>query len=294
MSFFVLAPGLHTIPVSVGRPGFRRFGLPVGGPADRRSCAIAQALVGNAADATALEFSFAGPTLRAEGDVSFAWFGAPFAVTIDGRGPIEAGHVTRIHAGETLRLGGTAVGVRAYLAVPGGFRGLPERPVVAGDRLSCESIAIPAVSVHAEAIRHGEPLRAVPGPEFDWFLSKDAFLTGEFVVQPASNRMGVRLRGPMLERKPGELTSEPVAPGAVQITNDGHPVVLGVDGQTIGGYPRIVHVIRADLDRIGQLRPGDAIRFRMVTMAQAEAASAEALAEVREWELRLAVRRSSQ
>ena len=100
--------------------------------------------------------------------------------------------------------------------------------------------------------------------------------------------MGIRLAGPSLERRPGELTSEPVAPGAVQITNDGRPVVLGVDGQTIGGYPKIAHVIRADLDRLAQLRPGGHVRFRLVSPDETAAAAAEREACLREWLARLA------
>jgi allophanate hydrolase subunit 2 len=99
--------------------------------------------------------------------------------------------------------------------------------------------------------------------------------------------MGLRLAGPALERRPGELTSEPVAPGAIQVTNDGRPVVLGVDGQTIGGYPKVAHVIRADLDLLAQLRPGSTVRFRLVTPEAAAAAAAERAADLREWLTRL-------
>jgi antagonist of KipI len=99
--------------------------------------------------------------------------------------------------------------------------------------------------------------------------------------------MGVRLLGEPIPKRPGELASEPVAPGAVQVTNDGLPVVLGVDGQTIGGYPKVAHVIRADLDALGQLRPGDVVRFDPVTMGQAATAAAERARELRLWRKRL-------
>jgi allophanate hydrolase subunit 2 len=84
--------------------------------------------------------------------------------------------------------------------------------------------------------------------------------------------MGLRLKGDPLQRKPGELVSEPVGPGAVQVVNDGQCIVLGVDGQTIGGYPKVAHVIAADLDRLGQLRPGQAVRFEMNNVDDAEGA----------------------
>ncbi len=95
--------------------------------------------------------------------------------------------------------------------------------------------------------------------------------------------MGIRLKGKALVRIPGELMSEPVAPGAVQVTNDGQPIVLGVDGQTIGGYPKVAHVIRADLDRLAQLRPGERIRFMRVSPEEAEEAARERAAILRTW-----------
>src|SRR5213078_627447 len=93
----------------------------------------------------------------------------------------------------------------------------------------------------------GGPLRVLPGPQADWFIHPEQFFAATYTVAPASDRMGLRLLGDPLERRPGELASEAVAPGAVQVTNDGRPVILGVDGQTIGGYPKVAHVIRADL-----------------------------------------------
>jgi allophanate hydrolase subunit 2 len=99
--------------------------------------------------------------------------------------------------------------------------------------------------------------------------------------------MVLRLKGEPLARRAGELVSEAVAPGAVQVTNDGMPVVLGVDGQTIGGYPKVAHVIRADLDRLAQLRPGEEVRFQQVSMDEAEAAARARAAWLADWLLRL-------
>ncbi|HEX4610567.1 MAG TPA: hypothetical protein VH092_20425, partial [Urbifossiella sp.] len=129
-------------------------------------------------------------------------------------------------------------------------------------------------------------LRALPGPQLDWFTG-DRFFQQEYRVTPASNRMGLRLAGEPLGRRPGELVSEAVAPGAVQVANDGLPIVLGVDGQTIGGYPKVAHVIRADLDRLAQIRPGDRVRFVRVTWEEAETAARARAAAVRLWLTRL-------
>jgi antagonist of KipI len=135
-------------------------------------------------------------------------------------------------------------------------------------------------------------LRVVDGPQADWFTG-DTFFTHDYEVTVASNRMGLRLKGEPLPRRAGELVSEAVAPGAVQVTNDGQPVVLGVDGQTIGGYPKIAHVIRADLDLLGQLRPGNRVRFLRVTPGEAESAAKERAAFLNVWlnRLRVAERR---
>jgi 5-oxoprolinase (ATP-hydrolysing) subunit C len=141
--------------------------------------------------------------------------------------------------------------------------------------------------------REGEPggvgfLRCLDGPQSDWFTD-NSFFAQQYEVAAASNRMGLRLKGAPLARKPGELLSEAVAPGAVQITNDGLPVILGVDGQTIGGYPKVAHVIRADLDALAQLRPGDSVRFRRVSPEGAEAATHERALFLREWLTRLRI-----
>jgi allophanate hydrolase subunit 2 len=126
------------------------------------------------------------------------------------------------------------------------------------------------------------------GPQRDWFPG-DSFFAQEYEVAPASNRMGVRFRGAAILRRPGELLSEAVAPGAVQITNDGLPVVLGVDGQTIGGYPKVAHVIRADLDLLAQLRPGDRVRFVRVSHGEAEDAARARAALLRAWLTRIRI-----
>jgi allophanate hydrolase subunit 2 len=101
--------------------------------------------------------------------------------------------------------------------------------------------------------------------------------------------MGVRLLGEPIPKRSGELVSEPVAPGAVQVTNDGLPIVLGVDGQTIGGYPKIAHVIRADLDKLGQLRPGDGVQFALISEADADVVARRKERELRHLLLRLEV-----
>jgi antagonist of KipI len=273
--------------------------VPLGGAADRAALALGNALVGNSPDAPALELTLAGPTLRAEHRTAGVVFGAPFIMALSGGRPAAAGTTFVLEPGDGLKIGGTPAGARAYLCVAGGFDA-PEvlgsrsglGPLTAGDVLACreDGGGKPRRSLPFVALpRDAGTLRVLPGPQRDWFLHPERFLDSPYEVAAASNRMGVRLRGETLERRPGELTSEAIAPGAVQVTNDGQPVVLGVDGQTIGGYPKIAHVIRADLDLLGQLRPGAIVRFREVSFDEAEAAAAERDAVLREWLLRLNV-----
>jgi allophanate hydrolase subunit 2 len=131
-------------------------------------------------------------------------------------------------------------------------------------------------------------LRVVPGLQADWF-DQAVFYDQDFTVSPALDRMGIRLQGRPLPLPERELVSEPVCPGAVQVTGDGQCIVLGVDGQTIGGYPKIAQVIQADLDHLGQMRPGDKIHFRQIELAEAAELYRSRRAFLREWTMRARV-----
>jgi antagonist of KipI len=292
MSLVVREPGLQSLLVDFGRPRSRSLGLPVGGAADRAALSLGNALVGNEPDAVALEFAFVGPTLVGGDSTACAIFGAPFSVTANGN-PVTAGFTFTLETGDVLRIAGTTIGARAYLCVAGGF----DASEVLGSRSALEplrggeSLVCPASRTEPRGLPfavgrpagEGAPiLRVLDGPQRNWFTA-DEFFSRDYEVLPASNRMGIRLKGKALVRIPGELMSEPVAPGAVQVTNDGQPIVLGVDGQTIGGYPKVAHVIRADLDRLAQLRPGERIRFMRVSPEEAEEAARERAAILRTW-----------
>lgn len=291
MSLRVVEPGLFTLPVGAARPGRRHLGLSAGGPADVAAWVLANALVGNITGGVALEITLAGPTLTATVDTHCALVGAPFSVAIAGR-EVEPGGAFTLGEGRTLRVGGTPTGVRAVLAVAGGFDTTDARPVARGDLLECSASRGPARrlpgATTAEVLGDTPGvLRGLPGPEHDWFPGAGVFGPA-FTVAPASNRMGVRLTGEPVVKRPGELRSSPVAPGIVQVAHDGRPIILGVDGQTIGGYPRAAVVIRADLDAVGQLRPGSGVRFSPVTPAEAEAFARARAAALRLWVRRLA------
>jgi biotin-dependent carboxylase-like uncharacterized protein len=305
MTLRVLEPGLHTLVVDFGRPASRSLGMPLGGAADLMALALGNGLVGNPSDAAALEISLVGPALEAACDLACVVFGAPFTLSSD-RQELRPGTTFTFSAGERLQIGGTTMGMRAYFCVRGGLQMAPIlgsrsalEPVRAGDELSC----LPG-TIHARYLcidRNGNPseaafvdqpgvhsLRVLPGAQSDWFQAED-FFPQEFLVTPASNRMGLRLRGRPLRLPARELVSEPVCPGSVQVTRDGQCIVLGVDGQTIGGYPKIAQVISADRDRLGQLRPGDRLRFVMVSLDEAERLYHAQQKVLSEWARRLSL-----
>jgi 5-oxoprolinase (ATP-hydrolysing) subunit C len=285
----VLRPGLHSLIVDSGRPATRSLGVPVSGAADAFSLAIGNALVGNRPDAAALEITLSGPTLllpkEAVEPVALVIHGAPFEIHLvrgGERRKLPSGTTGTLYPGWTLHVGGTPTGARAYLCVKGGFQTpfLLEsrsalRPIQEGEQLPClpghitgRFVKIPAED--ATIVSAGPVALAVlPGGQADWF-PMEGFLGVPFTVSSASNRMGLRLEGTPLPWPGRELVSEPVCPGTVQVTREGLPIVLGVDGQTIGGYPKIAHVITAHLDLLGQLRPGQRVKFHAITLEEAQ------------------------
>lgn len=303
MSLRVRDPGLFSLPVDRGRAHSRHLGVPLGGAADDAALALGNGLVGNPPDAVVLEVTLVGPTLEALHPTACVVFGAAFRSSVNGR-EIPPGTTFTLEPGDVLRVGSTPAGCRGYLCVAGGF----DSPVVLGSRSALrplkvdDELACPASRTEPRALppdalswragsasdRSVQVLRVLDGPQRDWFTG-DSFFAQTYEVSPASNRMGLRLKGVPLPRRPGELTSEAVAPGAVQVTNDGLPVVLGVDGQTIGGYPKVAHVVRADLDRLARLRPGDRVRFVSVIPAEASAAAGERAAFLAVWLARLRI-----
>lgn len=293
----VLRPGLLTTVQDLGRWGHQAAGVPVAGAMDTYSLRLANGLVGNPESAAALEITLLGPTLRAEAPLVVAVAGAVFDLQVDDR-PVPHGAPVALAAGSVLRFLERRAGARAYLAVAGGLEtpvvlgsrathvvsrmgGLDGRALLAGDVLP---VATGATRPAGRATRSPLPLAEAPrprrlrvllGPQDDWFTmsSVDALLGGTFSVSSRSDRMGFRLDGPMLTTKrPGELVSEPVAFGALQVPSGGAPILLMADRQTAGGYPKIATVITADLPLAGQLAPGEAVRFAACTRAEARSA----------------------
>ncbi len=293
----VTRPGLLTTVQDLGRWGHQAAGVPVAGAMDTYSLRLANGLVGNSESAAALEVTLVGPSVVVESPVVVAVAGAVFDLFVNER-PMPHGAAVEVAAGSVLRFGERRRGTRAYLAVGGGFDtplvlgsrsthlvsrmgGLGGRALVAGDVLPVGAPLTAAVgrpggtSLPLDITPGPRHLRVLLGPQDEWFTGAalDALLQATFTVSPRSDRMGFRLDGPALTTsRPGELISEPVAFGAIQVPSGGAPILLMADRQTAGGYPKIATVIAADLPLAGQLAPGDAVRFVAGTRAEARSA----------------------
>jgi biotin-dependent carboxylase-like uncharacterized protein len=276
----VLDPGALTTVQDLGRPGWAHVGVPRSGAADAGSLRLANRLVANREDAPALETTLVGPTLRLHGPVLVAITGAPVDARADER-PLGMNAPVFLRDGETLHVGTAATGLRTYVAFRGGLAcpltlgsassdlltGLGPRPLRAGDRLGLGPTPerFPTVDVAPTRPPAAEPtLSVVLGPRADWFTAeaRRRLTSARFTVSDTSNRIGLRLLGPELPRaRDGELKSEGLVAGALQVPPSGHPILLLADHPTTGGYPVIAVVASRDLPAAGQLRPGQGVRF---------------------------------
>jgi allophanate hydrolase len=287
----IVDPGLAVAVQDRGRFGLRRFGVPVAGALDPTLLACANALLMNATDAAGLELLVGGPALTANGgSVAIALAGDVSAHRISpdgGASPIKPWTAVVIAAGETLRIAPPRKGI-AYLAVSGGIQTEP----MLGSRATYRRAGLGGFlekggslpCAQAGALHQGKvwawetgPIRLLPGPQDDHFPpeSFEALERQGFRVGPASDRMGLRLWGkdPLKHTDKGaEIATDGVTPGVIQVPGDGQPIVLLADGQTTGGYAKIATVISADLPRLGHLRPGDAVDFKLVTRDEARKA----------------------
>ena len=276
----VVVPGALATVQDGGRPGWASIGVPRSGAADRPAAALANRLVGNDPAAAVVEVTAGGLRLRAGRTLLVAVTGPPAPVAVDGRAaPLNAPMTLR--PGAELALGLPAVGLRNYVAVRGGI-GVPEvlgsrstdllsvlgpAPLRAGDVLPVGDLAAdePIVDVVAVPPPVDRPvLRVLPGPRRDWFepVAWTALTSGEWTVTADSDRIGLRLAGPPLRRATsGELPSEGLVPGAIQVPPDGAPVLFLADHPVTGGYPVLAVVVTADQPAAAQFRPGDTFRF---------------------------------
>lgn len=308
MTLRITGAGLQTTIQDLGRPALQHAAIPGSGAMDRLACRAANVLIGNDENAAVLETTLMGPAIVFESRTLFALAGADLNATLDGR-RVPLWHPVVAAPGALLRFAQPALGCRTYIAVAGGidvplvfesrstylrggFGGLDGRALRAGDRLECNapsplSRAI-AASLDGDAsvvarwslgvtlrppYADDVTVRVVPGAHAALLDDASGVLLEEarFRISSRSDRMGYRLEGkPLALRQPTELLSEGVAFGTVQLPPGGAPIILMADRQTTGGYPRIAEVASVDLPLIAQLKPGDALRFRVISLADAQ------------------------
>lgn len=300
MSLLVLKAGLLDTIQDGGRTGYAHLSIPTSGAMDPLALQLANALVGNAPAEAVLEMHFPAPALRFETDAVFALAGADFDARAAGT-PLPLNTPVIIRAGTELVFQRPKSGARCYLAVRGGFAlepwlgscstdlaaqagGWQGRPLRAADRLPLRRQADYAALLAAAQCRvmpwsarpaAGNPgVRFLPGPEYDYLttLSQQLLETAHWPIAPQSDRMGYRTSGPALAlNTPLEMVSAAVMPGTLQLLPDGHFVVLMAGCQTTGGYPRIGHIIGADLPKMAQLRAGERFQLEKVDLETAVA-----------------------
>jgi biotin-dependent carboxylase-like uncharacterized protein len=277
----VLAAGALTTVQDLGRPGHAHLGVPRSGALDEPAHRLANRLLGNEESAATLETTLTGCGVRVHRACAAVVTGAPCAVTVDGR-PAPWGTPVRLAAGAVLQVGAAVRGVRSYVAFTGGvavepvlgsratdlLSGLGPQPLRDGDRLPLGDVRGPGPAAVDAAPWQAPPkelvLPVVFGPRAEWFTggARQTLVTGTYRVSPASNRIGLRTEGPSLERADGgELPSEGMASGALQVPPEGRPVLFLADHPVTGGYPVIAVVVEEALAAAAQAPPGTPVRF---------------------------------
>jgi biotin-dependent carboxylase-like uncharacterized protein len=288
----VTDPGPQTTVQDLGRVGQLRYGIPPSGPIDVRAFVVANRLVGNADGAAALECTLMGPRFTVQTACAMAVTGADAPVTVNGEAA-PTWTTIPLAAGDAVRVAAARAGVRIYVAFSGGLDvppvlgsratflrgrmgGVEGRALKRDDRLHLlpapppSRLQIPAASI--PAIESEPEIRVVLGPQQDRFTAEGiaALLGGAYDMLPQSDRMGARLSGPRIAHARGhDIISDGIALGSVQVPGDGQPIVLLVDRQSTGGYTKIATVVSFDIGRIGQVKPGQRVRFHAIDVAEA-------------------------
>lgn len=276
----ILQPGLFSTVQDMGRKGFMEYGVPQSGPMDSSSARLANVLLRNPADAAVMEITQMGPKIAFLGPTKIAVCGASLSPRINDTA-IENNKVYRLHEGDVLSFGKSQKGCRAYLAIKDGFQtekklgsrswfeGItPHARLEKGMRLAYHSFEAEEFEQHA-SVRpdisiFSEEISAFEGPEYSQLSSeeKERLQKGHFSVGMDNNRMGIQLQE-KLENSLQPILTGPVLPGSVQLTPSGKLMVLMRDGQTTGGYPRVLQLSETGINTLAQKLPGEQFWFNI-------------------------------
>ncbi|MCU4175262.1 biotin-dependent carboxyltransferase family protein [Carboxylicivirga sp. N1Y90] len=290
----VINPGLFSTFQDEGRENHQHIGMPVGGAMDKYALQLANYLVSNQTNEACLEMTLTGATLRFNFDTNIAITGGKCVVLLNGK-QAKSHRTLVIKTNDQIDIQNITEGARSYLAIAGGFNlpiimaskstyikgklgGFKGRALMVGDEIEINKISkkckrrrisrkhIPQYPQHVE-------LRIIPGPEkdrFEWEGIKH-FLCSDYELSPQCDRMGYRLNGPKIGQinNNADIISSAISFGTIQVPSDGKPIIMMADRQTTGGYTRIAQVVSADHHILAQLKPGDKIRFKEVTLNEA-------------------------
>ncbi len=295
MSIRVISPGVQTSVQDLGRFGYQQFGVPVAGAMDPHSMKLANILLDNDPGEAVLEITVMGPQLVFDEANYVALTGGDLGAQLDGK-PMPRYQAVKIEAGQTIRFLGLRNGCRAYLAFAGGLDippvmgsrstylkakigGFKGRRLEAGDELAFRSPKTDLIFAERRQLgidfvpQKQYDLRVILGPQDDCFteVGNETAPTEIYTVSAEFDRMGCRLEGALIEHKNGgDIISDGIAFGAVQVPSAGKPIIMAADRQTTGGYTKIATVISADFRFLGQLKGGDKVRFVPVSVEQAQ------------------------
>ena len=302
MSITIIKAGVSCSIQDLGRWGYQQFGVPIGGAMDTISATTANRICGNDDAEAVLECTLHGLEMKCNETISFALTGGGARATINAQA-VAYNRLIKVVAGSVIKLHSDPHGCRTYIAIAGGLKiekelgststyvfsqlgGYKGRNLEAGDELILnksiiemgpskdiiineDGFGISKWKAQVSDLPHLQDLVEITcekGPEWKLFdeVSQQEFFKQTFTIASQSNRMGYRLDGATLSLKEKvELISTPVTRGIIQVTNEGHPIILMADAQTIGGYPRIARVYSKDISLLAQCRPGMRIRFKI-------------------------------
>ncbi|HSI66128.1 MAG TPA: biotin-dependent carboxyltransferase family protein [Planococcus sp. (in: firmicutes)] len=295
----IIKSGMQTTVQDLGRYGFQKYGVIASGVMDPFAHRIANLLAGNEENAATLEITLVGPVIQFSEDTCIALCGGNLSPKINDQ-EVGMWRTIAVQKGDTLTFGSPRNGCRSYLAVSGGLAvpevmstrstylragigGFQGRALKAGDEIGLNPFPVDRTAALIREMDWLVPplhysdspvIRMMEGRQFHLFneFSKQHIFTEPFSVSSHSDRMGYRLEGsPLLLEKSSEMISEAVAFGSIQVPSDGNPIVLLADRQTTGGYPKIGQIASVDLPLISQLKPGDQLSFRKISLEESQA-----------------------
>lgn len=290
----VIKPGFQSTIQDLGRFGYSHYGISISGAADNVALRIGNLLVGNNENSAAIEMTLIGGEFQFNDNALISITGSNFQPMVDGS-PVMMWSTIKIESGQVLSFKNTTNGARCYFCIRGGFDiphimqsasthlltsigGINGRTLIKDDLIQYHENKIDYAayfSLKKEIIHKLYPKRELfvtLGPQRNYFADETIrlFSSMPFIVREDSNRMGLRLNGPRIERIITEdIITEGVSLGAIQISHDAQPIILFVEHQTTGGYPKIANIISADIHRVGQLKPRDEIKFSFVSIDEA-------------------------